>query len=239
MLPIGDRNPTRTTPFVNYAIIVLNILVFVWQTIVILGGGEAWLTAGYGLVPSRIANDPTGEAFTVLTSMFMHGGLLHIAGNMLFLHIFGDNVEDELGHVRYAVFYLLSGVGAAAAQYMVDTSSQVPMVGASGAIAGVLGAYMVLHPSAPIMVLLPIGLFIELPAWVVTGLWFAIQLYSGLGSGAATSGVAFFAHIGGFVAGLVLIRPFRAGRERVERERWSGWRPPPGVRPQPFQRYRR
>jgi membrane associated rhomboid family serine protease len=239
MLPIGDRNPTRTTPFVTYALIVTNIAVFVWQVLVISGGGEAWLTPGYGLVPSRIKNDPTGEAFTVLTSMFMHGGLLHIAGNMLFLHIFGDNVEDEVGHVRYVAFYLLAGIGAAAAQFFVDPSSRVPMVGASGAIAGVLGAYMVLHPSAPIMVLLPIGLFIELPAWLVTGLWFAIQLYSGVGSLGASSGVAFFAHIGGFIVGLLLIRPLLVGRERAPRERWSGWRPPPGARPQPFQRFRR
>ena len=120
----------------------------------------------------------------------------------------------------------------------VDPTSQIPMVGASGAIAGVLGAYMVLHPSAPIMTLLPIGLFIELPAWVVTGLWFAIQLISGVGSLGASTGVAFFAHVGGFVSGLLLIRPLHAGRDRIERERWSGWRPPPGSRPRPFQRYR-
>lgn len=234
MLPIGDRNPTQTTPYVNYALIVLNVAVFLWQYLVILGGGEAWLTPGYGLVPSRLSNDPTGEAFTVLTSMFMHGNLLHIGGNLLFLHIFGDNVEDSIGHARYVAFYLLAGVAAAAAEFVVDPASQIPMVGASGAIAGVLGAYMVLHPSAPIMTLLPIGLFIELPAWVVTGLWFAIQLISGVGSLGRSSGVAFFAHVGGFVAGLLLIRPLIAGRDRIQRERWSGWRPPPGARPRPW-----
>ncbi len=236
MLPIGDRNPTQITPFVNYALILTNIAVYVWEYLVI--GGEAWLTPGYGLVPSRLSNDPAGEAFTVLTAMFMHGNLLHIAGNMWFLHIFGDNVEDSVGHARYVAFYLLSGIGAAAAQFVIDPTSQIPMVGASGAIAGVLGAYMVLHPAAPIMVLLPIGLFIELPAWLVTGMWFAVQLISGVGSFGANSGVAFFAHIGGFLAGLLLIRPLHAGRERISRERWSGWRPPPGAPPRGFQRFR-
>jgi membrane associated rhomboid family serine protease len=237
MLPIGDRNPTQITPFVNYALIALNVAVYVLHHFLI--DGETWLTPGYGLVPSRLSNDPAGEAFTVLTSMFMHGNLLHIGMNMLFLHIFGDNVEDSIGHARYLGFYLCSGVFAAAAQFVIDPASQIPMVGASGAIAGVLGAYMVLHPSAPIMVLLPIGLFIELPAWLVAGGWFAIQLISGVGSFGANTGVAVFAHIGGFVAGLLLIRPLHAGRERISRERWSGWRPPPGARPRPFQSFRR
>lgn len=234
MLPIGDRNPTRTTPFVNYVLIAANIAVFVWEYLVMLGGGESWLVPGYGFVPSRVSNDPAGEAFTVLTSMFMHGGWWHLGSNMLFLYIFGDNVEDAVGHVRYATFYVLAGIGAAAAQFLVDTASPIPMVGASGAIAGVLGAYMVLHPSAPITVLVPppflffVGFFIELPAWLVAGGWFAWQLMSGVGSlGAAqVGGVAFFAHVGGFVAGLVLIRPFHAGRARVEQDRWSGWKPP-------------
>jgi len=244
MLPISDRNPTRTTPYVNYVLIALNVAVFLWEYLVMRGGGEAWLVPGYGLVPSRLSNDPSGEAFTLLTSMFMHGGLGHLAGNMWFLHIFGDNVEDSVGHVRYVAFYLLAGIGAAAAQILVDPSSPIPMVGASGAIAGVLGAYMVLHPSAPIIVLVPpplmffIGLFIELPAWIVAGGWFAWELVSGVGSlGAAqTGGVAVFAHIGGFVAGLLMIRPFHAGRERIGRHRWSGWRPPPRAGERPLER---
>ena len=244
MLPIGDRNPTRTTPVVNYVLIALNVAVFLWEYVIMLGGGEAWLVPGYGLVPSRLANDPPGEAFTVLTSMFMHGGWGHLAGNMLFLYIFGDNVEDSVGHGRYLAFYVLAGVGAAAAQIGVDPSSTVPMVGASGAIAGVLGAYMVLHPSAPITILVPpplmffVGFFIELPAWIVAGGWFAWQVMSGVGSlGASESGgVAFFAHVGGFVAGLLAIRPFHAGRERVGRDRWSGWRPPPRATTRPLER---
>jgi membrane associated rhomboid family serine protease len=244
MLPIGDRNPTRTTPFVNYVLIAVNVTVFVWEYLVMRGGGEAWLVPGYGLVPSRVSNDPGGEAFTIFTSMFMHGDFWHLAGNMLFLYIFGDNVEDSVGHGRYVSFYVLAGVGAAAAQFLVDPSSPVPMVGASGAIAGVLGAYMVLHPNAPITVLVPppllffVGLFIELPAWIVAGGWFAWQLLSGVGSlgGAGGGGVAFFAHVGGFVAGLLLIRPFHTGRERIDRDRWSGWRPPPRAGGQPIER---
>jgi membrane associated rhomboid family serine protease len=244
MLPIGDRNPTRTTPLVNYVFIAVNVVVFVWEYIVMLGGGEAWLVPGYGFVPSRVSNDPLGEAFTVLTSMFMHGGLGHLGGNMLFLYIFGDNVEDAVGHVRYATFYVLAGIGAALAQYLVDPGSPIPMVGASGAIAGVLGAYMVLHPSAPITILVPpplmffIGFFIELPAWLVAGGWFGWQLMSGVGSLGAdqAGGVAFFAHVGGFVAGLLLIRPFHAGRTRVEQDRWTGWKPPPRASRPPVER---
>lgn len=234
MLPIGDRNPTRTTPFVNYCLIALNLLVFVWQFRVASHGGEAWLVPGYGLVPSRLTLDLPGEAFTIFTSMFMHGGWMHLGGNLLFLYIFGDNVEDSVGHFRYVVFYLLSGIGAGAAQVLTDPSSQIPMVGASGAIAGVLGAYMVLHPRAPITVLMfpPlaffVGFFIVVPAWLVIGGWFLVQLLSGLGSLASvqTGGVAFFAHVGGFLTGLLFVRPFHAGRPRARGDTWSGWRAP-------------
>jgi membrane associated rhomboid family serine protease len=239
VLPIGDRNPTRTTPFVNYGLIALNLAVYAWQFSVENRGGEAWLVPGYGLVPSRFSGDPLGEAFTVFTSMFMHGGLMHLGGNMLFLYIFGDNVEDSIGHARYVLFYLLSGIGAAAAQVLTDPSSQLPMVGASGAIAGVLGAYMVLHPRAPITVLNPpplsffIGFFIVVPAWFVIGAWFVVQLLSGVGSlgGMQHGGVAFFAHVGGFLVGLLLVRPFHAGRPRQRFDAWSGWRAPDRVTP--------
>jgi membrane associated rhomboid family serine protease len=235
MLPIGDRNPTRTTPFVTYALLVANVAVFVVQAVLTQQGGDAWLVPGYGLVPSRVLTDPAGEAFTILTSQFMHGGLMHLVGNMLFLHIFGDNVEDAIGHGRYILFYLVSGVAAGLAQILTDTTSMIPMVGASGAIAGVLGAYLVLYPSAPITVLVPpplgflVGLFVVWPAWLVMGLWFVYNLLSGLGSlaGAGDGGVAFFAHIGGFLAGLLLIRPLHTGRERVPIDRFRGFRPPP------------
>jgi membrane associated rhomboid family serine protease len=239
VLPIGDRNPTQTTPFVNYALLALNLAVFAWQFSVMGRGGEAWLTPGYGLVPARLTLDPAGEAFTVFTSMFMHGGLMHLGGNLLFLYIFGDNVEDSIGHLRYVLFYLLSGIGAAAAQVLTDPSSQVPMVGASGAIAGVLGAYMVLHPRAPITVLNPpplaffIGFFIVVPAWFVIGAWFVVQLLSGVGSlgGLQNGGVAFFAHVGGFLTGLLLVRPLHGSRPRLSRQDWSGWRPPERATP--------
>src|SRR6185369_124014 len=160
-------------------------------------------------------------------------GWLHIGGNMLFLWIFGDNVEDAMGHLRYIAFYLLSGVAAAAAQVFIDPSSGVPMVGASGAIAGVLAAYVSLYPRSPITVLNPIpilwlffGLFLEVPAWLVIAVFFVVNLVNGLATGPAVQGgVAFFAHLGGFIAGLFLVRLFV--RQRRDYDRWSGWRPPP------------
>ena len=234
MLPIGDRNPTRTTPFVNYCLLAANVAVFLLQERILLKGGEAWLVPGYGLVPTRFVHDVPGEAFTVFTSMFMHGGWAHLGSNMLFLYIFGDNVEDSIGHGRYLAFYLLSGIGAAAAQVLTNPASQLPMVGASGAIAGVLAGYLVLYPSAPITLLVPppllffTGLFIVMPAYVVIGVWFALQLFSGVGSlgQAETGGVAFFAHVGGFLTGLVLVKPLQSGRPRYDHDRWRGWRPP-------------
>jgi membrane associated rhomboid family serine protease len=235
MLPIGDNNPTRTVPFVNYLLLFANVAVFVLQYLVVAGGGEAWLLPGYGLVATRLLNDPPGEAFTLLTSMFMHGGVGHLAGNMLYLYIFGDNVEDAVGHLRYVGFYLISGIVAGLVQVAIGPESQIPMVGASGAIAGVLGGYMVLYPRAPITLLNPIvplwllfGLFIVLPAWLVAGLWFVWNLLSGVGQlgMAEGGGVAFFAHVGGFVAGMLIIRGAVAGRRRVDRGRWQGWRPP-------------
>ena len=175
--------------------------------------------------PTRISADPSGEAFTVFTSMFMHGGFGHLAGNLLFLWIFGDNVEDAIGHVRYVAFYLLCGVCAALAQVLTNIGSQAPMVGASGAIAGVLGAYLVLYPRAPITVF--VGFFlISLPAWVVVGFWFLLQLSGGWAAlGLDTgSGVAFFAHIGGFLAGVLGVRPAMIGRQRLAATRFSGFR---------------
>jgi membrane associated rhomboid family serine protease len=237
VLPIGDRNPTRTTPLVNYCLLALNLAVFAYQYYLTEHGAAAWLVPGYGLVPTRFVQDLPGESFTLVSSMFMHGGLLHLGGNMLFLYIFGDNVEDSIGHLRYLFFYLLSGVGAGVAQVLTNPASQLPMVGASGAIAGVLGAYIVLYPKAPITVLNPpplsffIGFFIVVPAWFVIGAWFLIQLLSGIGSLGAmeTGGVAFFAHVGGFLSGLLLVRPLHLGRPRHERNRWSGWRAPERV----------
>ena len=223
----------RMTPAVQW-LIAANIGAYVWQSLLIGQAGETAIVAGYGLVATRLFSDPWGEAFTVLTSMFMHGGLAHLGGNLLYLYIFGDNVEESLGHGRYIAFYLLCGVAAAAGQILTGINSPIAMVGASGAISGVLGAYIVLFPRAPITMFnfsIPIlwfiyGFFMSFPAWLVIGLYFLTNLISGVASlGLADAGgVAFFAHIGGFIAGLLLVRPLRIRRE--ESFQWSGWRPP-------------
>ncbi len=244
MLPIGDRNPTRTKPLVNYLLIGATVLAFLVQTWVSASGGEAWVVPGYGLVATRFFADPPGESFTLFTSMFMHGGFVHLGFNMLFLYIFGDNVEDAIGHARYLGFYLLCGAAAGIAQIAIDPNSPTPMVGASGAIAGVLGAYMLLYPTAPVIVVNPLpflwlffGLFLELPAWVVAAEWLIVNLLSGvqsLAGAGASGGVAFFAHLGGFAAGMVLVRPLLLGRARAPRQRWSGFRPPDRRRQQSY-----
>jgi membrane associated rhomboid family serine protease len=229
MIPIRDRLPTRTVPFVTYGLIGLNVLSFLWE-LACMEAGYAEFVRDWGFVPARFLHAPFDDTITVFTSMFLHGGWMHIGGNMLFLWIFGDNVEDALGHVRYVAFYLACGVLAAGGQMMVDPASHVPMVGASGAIAGVLAAYVSLYPRARVLVLVPIFIFasfFEFPAWLVILEWFALQLFSGLGALAvptAHSGVAFFAHIGGFVAGLLLVRLLMLGRETLSYEPWRGWR---------------
>jgi membrane associated rhomboid family serine protease len=237
MLPLRDINPVRTTPFVNYLLIVANVVGFVW-----LKSLPPWYEPGYGLVPARISADPAGEAFTVFTSMFMHANLVHLGGNMLFLWIFGDNIEDALGHSRYLIFYVIGGLVAAAVQVGTSLSSPIPMVGASGAIAAVTGAYMILYPRAPILILnvipplwLIFGLTFVVPAWFVAGEFFVMNLFQGIQSlhmqtvtgDEARGGVAFFAHIGGFIAGMVTVSPFLRGRERRKAKGFDGWRPPP------------
>ncbi|HET9929467.1 MAG TPA: rhomboid family intramembrane serine protease [Polyangiaceae bacterium] len=233
MLPISDQNPTRTFPFVNYLLIALNVLVFGWQYLLFSTGGEA-AVSGLGLVPARFSQNPVGELGNLFASMFMHGSLGHIAGNMLYLYIFGDNVEDAMGHFRYIVFYLACGFIAALAQVVVAPMSPLPMVGASGAIAGALGGYILLYPRAPVTVLNPIlplwllfGLFFQLPAWLAIGIWFVPNILNALVEESTAGGIAFFAHIGGFVAGMLLVRVATRGRRRIDRGRWSGWRAPP------------
>jgi membrane associated rhomboid family serine protease len=246
MFPLKDQNPTRTVPFVNYCLLAANVAAFVLQLLWMGQSGEAAVVAGYGLVPTRLMFDPLGEAFTIFTSMFMHGGFAHLGGNLLYLYIFGDNVEDSLGHARYLTFYLVCGVGAAFAQLLTGLSSQIAMVGASGAISGVLGAYIVLFPRAPILILnsIPLlwlffGVFLSFPAWLVIGFWFIGNLLSGISTLGLREmgGVAFFAHIGGFLVGLLLVKPFSAQRPRRDSFQWSGWRPPARRTPLSRSRY--
>ena len=204
MFPFRDHNPSSIVPYVSYALIAVNILA--WLSYGLRPEREVWqVYMDWALVPAEVSSGE--EYFTFLTAMFMHGGFMHLAGNMLFLWVFGDNLEDYLGHVGMLIFYLLCGFGASLAQIVVDPASPVPNVGASGAIAGLMGGYLLLFPKAKVDVLMILGYFakvISLPAMVVLGLWLGLQLFSGFGSlGASGGGVAYWAHIGGFIAGIV------------------------------------
>ena len=202
MLPIGDDDSgRRTVPLVTYVLIVMNVLFFLVE----LSGGDAFIMK-WAFVPSRFLANPVGEFATLFTSMFMHAGWLHLGGNMLYLWIFGDNVEDRFGHGKFIIFYLLCGLGATFAQLMFSLGSNVPNLGASGAIAGVLGAYIMMFPQGRVRVLQGQQI-IQVSALIAIGLWIVLQLFSGIGSiaGAAdTGGVAYMAHVGGFVTGFVL-----------------------------------
>jgi len=224
MIPLRDDNPTQTRPVVTYGIIGLCIVVFLWQMALGPRGGEAVVYA-LGFIPAVVFGiDSLPESLawipaplTVLTSMFLHGGLLHIAGNLLYLWIFGDNIEDRMGHGRFIAFYLICGLAAALAQALPDPSSRVPMIGASGAISGVLGAYAVLYPRARVLVVVPIFVLLytlRLPAIWVLGLWFLGQLLSSTMLASAGAGVAFRAHVGGFVAGVALVSLFVSRHRR-------------------------
>ena len=207
MFPTGDDNRfRRITPYVTYFLIVLNVLFFFVE----LSGGDAFVIQ-WAFVPSRFLATPITDFLTLFTSMFMHGGLMHLGSNMLYLWIFGDNVEDNFGHVKFLIFYLLCGLAATGAQLAFSLDSNIPNVGASGAIAGVLGAYILLFPKTRVHVLSGRGI-IPVPALIVIGFWFVLQLFSGIGSLYATSdtgGIAYMAHIGGFVAGLALALVFK------------------------------
>lgn len=218
MIPLHDDNPTSITPIISVLFIIACSLVYFWeaslgsqyeQAIYSLGVIPAALI-GSSSLPEEIAMIPAW--LTVFTSMFMHGGLMHLGGNMLYLWIFGNNVEDAMGHVKFVLFYMLCGIAAVFAQVMANPNSTIPMVGASGAISGVLGAYLLLYPHARVLVLVPLGVFsrtIRISALYVLALWFGLQLFSSLGSGSQQGGVAFAAHIGGFIAGMLLIPYFR------------------------------
>lgn len=220
MIPLRDVIPSRTTPGVTITLIAANILVFLFQASLSERGQELFIYA-FGLVPASFS------VTTMFTSMFVHGGLAHLFGNLLFLWIFGDNVEDRLGHLRFLVFYLLCGVAAALAQTALDVTSGVPMVGASGAIAGVMGAYLVLYPHSRVLMLFPFPVFLfELPAVVFLVMWFFVQFLNGIGQlpifqqDQISGGVAFWAHVMGFVAGLVLV-VFMKRPERTRVEWWD------------------
>jgi len=226
VLPLRDFIPTRRFPVLTVGIIVINIIVFVYELLAEASGTLEQTFYTMGVVPFDVTHDfGLAVAFSFLTSMFLHGGFMHIIGNMLYLWIFGNNVEDSMGRGRFLVFYLITGIIASAAQVFASPNSRLPSIGASGAIAGVLGAYIVLFPRARVQTLLFLGYFARmanLPALLVLGFWFVLQLFSGLMSFGMTQtgGVAWFAHIGGFVAGLVLVRLFTLGRRQNHWEEW-------------------
>jgi len=211
LIPVKDENPTSITPLLTWLLIGLNIGVFIWE---VTDGVEHFNTivASYGLIPASVLNK--GEYLTLITSIFLHGGWLHLVGNMLYLYIFGDNVEDMCGHLHYLLFYLICGISASAAHIFAEPGSEIPAVGASGAISGVLGAYVVLFPKVRIKTAVTLGWFIHfvsIPAYILVGTWFIYQfLLATLG---LEVGVAYWAHVGGFIAGVVLGRAF-ASRKR-------------------------
>ena len=219
MIPYKDDNPINIIPYSTILIISLNILVFVMQ--LMSGEDSKSIVYSYGAIPHNLisfqSNQPIPPALTVLTSMFMHGGLFHIAWNMLYFWIFGNNIEERLGHVRFIFFYLFCGVVAAFSHALLSPGSTVPMIGASGAIAGMLGAYILLFPMAKVHTLVFLGFYItviKIPALIVIGFWAIIQVVSGLISqgNAGQGGIAFFAHVGGFVAGLATIKLWQPRR---------------------------
>jgi membrane associated rhomboid family serine protease len=232
VLPLSDHNPRRTVPVVNYLLVAANVLMFLWE--VSLGSDIEPVLAHVAFVPERFwyAHAVVPSLFSALVSMFLHGGWLHLGGNMLYLWIFGDNIEDRLGHFRYLVFYLLCGFAATFAHALVNPGSRVPSIGASGAIAGVLGAYILLFPRARVTTLIPIFIFItirEIPAIFVLGIWFVLQLFIGVESYGVSpeqsGGVAYFAHIGGFVAGMILIAVMGGFRRSPARTSYyDSWR---------------
>jgi membrane associated rhomboid family serine protease len=237
MIPIRDDTPRYSTPYVTYFIIALNVVVFLFELSVGMQSHRQLnsLISEFGVVPVRFERALAGPSvvnlpslsLTILTSMFLHGGWLHIIGNMWFLWIFGDNVEDYLGHFKYLVFYLVSGCAAAIAYILLDATSRQPTIGASGAIAGVMGGYLVLYPRARVLTLVFLIVFVTfwwLPAWVFLGYWFVLQFLSGTATSIAetqnTGGIAFWAHVGGFIAGIVLIKLMP---ERPRRYRYAAW----------------
>jgi membrane associated rhomboid family serine protease len=219
MIPLRDENPTRRPAVVTVALIVANCTVFLFQ-VTRPPDAQQWIAYNFGAIPLLLVRDafllpqPPGHWLTLFSSMFLHGGLFHLAGNMLYLWIFGNNVEDHLGHVKFLMFYLLCGVAAALTHTLAEIQSTVPMIGASGAISGILGAYLLLYPRARVVTMIWFFFFlrfIRVPAFIVLGLWFLMQLPGALGG---RDGIAWFAHIGGFVFGLLIVLLFGGRRPR-------------------------
>ncbi|MBI5755957.1 MAG: rhomboid family intramembrane serine protease [Nitrospirae bacterium] len=215
MIPLRDDNPTNTFPYVTITLIVLNIVIFFYE--ISMGPRFEFFLDMYGAKPLFVLNmtAPAGYPppyMTIFTSMFLHAGFFHVAGNMLYLWIFGNNIEDSMGHIRFVIFYLISGIVAVYIFALVNPVSTIPMVGASGAVSGVLGAYLVLFPRAKVLTLVPFGFYmqvIKVPAVFVLGFWIVVQIINGMVSGGRGGGVAWFAHIGGFLAGIILIGLFK------------------------------
>jgi len=213
MIPIRDENPRRISPLITLTIIIANVMIFVYQLFLPREALGAFIQQ-YAAIPNLLIHGQNLHA--IVTSMFLHGGVLHLAGNMLYLWIFGDNVESLCGHFRFLLFYLLCGFAAFLGHFITEPFSTVPMLGASGAISGVLGAYFLRFPRANVVVVIPLFFFIwptfHVPAVIVLGLWFIYQIWNGISIPTVGGGVAWFAHIGGFVAGLLLIRAFEQRR---------------------------
>jgi len=231
MIPLRDDQPRFSTPYVNYFLIALNLLIYLFQSTLDPVSSKA-LASQLGFIPAHVTQFLTGTGrfdfasvfLPFLTSMFLHGSWLHVIGNMWFLWIFGDNIEDHMGHIQYLAFYLLSGIAAAAAEVLLTPNVRVPTVGASGAIAGVLGAYFILYPRARVLTWFPPIFLFYLPAWVMLGYWFAVQFLSGAATSSAAysqaGGIAFWAHVGGFAAGILLVKLLP---ERQQRYRYGTW----------------
>jgi len=232
MIPIRDDQPRFSTPYLTYFLIAFNILIFLFESTMDPASLNA-LAYQFGMIPAHVTAlvqgsshaNPASVLVPILTSMFLHGSWMHVIGNMWFLWIFGDNIEDYLGHFAYLLFYLASGVAAAVAQWALEPHLRVPTLGASGAIAGVLGAYFILYPKARVSTWFPPIFFFYLPAWVMLGYWFVVQFLSGAATSITqasqtTGGIAFWAHVGGFVTGLVLIKLLP---ERPRRYRYGSW----------------
>jgi len=224
VIPLHDNNPTETFPFLTIGIIVISTLVFIWQ-ISLPENAQQSVAYSLGAIPALLFDGPkinisnllAPSSLTLFTSMFLHGGWMHLLGNMLYLWIFGNNIEDTLGHKRFLIFYILAGLAAALSHALLNPASTLPMIGASGAISGILGAYLVLFPKARILVLIPLGIFIpviRIPAVYVLGFWFVLQIFNSVLSDTGGGGIAWGAHIGGFVAGIILLPFFRLGLKK-------------------------